>query len=301
VYADDELGVMHGLHNAYPDWKPRGVVDVGANIGGWTTQMQEEIFPGVKTFMVEASPSHTQELEETKKKFAPDVVDYQIAVLSSMDGDTVEFFSGGYSGTGNSIFQEQSKHFKGIKPDLRTTAKLDTLVKKMEHIDYLKLDVQGAELIVLSGATETLKKTTFVQLEVSVIEYNKGGACWHEIDELLRQHGFHFYDSTDYIINENAFHTKAMGQFDVLYIKPSSNFMPKWLVDNNVTFCGSSRAGGQAEGKDNKEKKNVRSTMVFTNTMDSEQHILHAMIGVGTFLAGYLVGRRKTKSIGKMQ
>jgi len=107
---------------------------------------------------------------------------------------------------------------------------------------------QGAELMVLLGAMETLKKATFVQLEVSVIEYNKGGACWHEVDELLRRNGFYFYDTGDHTHNE-AFHTKAIGQFDALYIKPSSDRLPNWLVDHNATFCGMNKEGGRGGGE----------------------------------------------------
>ena len=74
VFADNELGVMRSLKTAYPDWHPRGIVDIGANRGGWTTNVQE-IYPGVKTFMVEASPSHTGILNETKNKFK-NIVDF---------------------------------------------------------------------------------------------------------------------------------------------------------------------------------------------------------------------------------
>ena len=144
VFADNELGVMRSLKTAYPDWHPRGIVDIGANRGGWTTNVQE-IYPGVKTFMVEASPSHTGILNETKNKFK-NIVDFEIAVLSETDGKEVSFFEldNGFGGTGNSMFQEKSQHYDGMKPDLRITTKLDTLLKKhsVEHVDYLKLDVQ---------------------------------------------------------------------------------------------------------------------------------------------------------------
>ena len=243
VQADNEVGVLKELNSAYPDWKPRGIVDVGGNRGGWTTSMQSKIYPGlnISTFMVEASPEHTQELQDVKEKFSP-YVDFKITVLSGKDDDTVEFYSIG--GTGDSMFKENTKHYDDVKPTIRKTAKLDTIVGHMEHIDYLKLDVQGAELMVLQGATETLKRTTFVQLEASVVEYNKGGACWFEIDDFLRKHGFYFYDSSDYSRNTHLFHSKGMGQFDVLYVKPTSPQMPKWLVDNKVSLCGSKREAG---------------------------------------------------------
>lgn len=300
VHANDELHVMRALKDAYKDWKPRGVVDVGANIGTWTQEVQK-IYPDVKTFMLEASPEHTKELEETKNMYGPGVVDFQISVLTSRDGDTVDFYALKDSrGTGNSIFAEQTSFYKGTKPDKRTTAKLDTLVKDMEYIDYLKLDVQGAELIILSGATETLKRTTFVQLEVSVIEYNKGGACWHEIDEFLRQNGFHFYDLGDSIHHEFLFRTKGVGQFDVLYIKPTSDFMPKWLVKKDVKFCGSS-----TEITTKEEATNIRVSSLKANSTTEEtkstgfDHKILLSITFLAFLAGFLVGRTRGKHTSK--
>lgn len=148
VNADNEIGVLMNLHSAYPDWKPRGIVDVGANTGGWTRAVQGEgLYPGVKTFMVEAFSHHSSSLEETKKSFADGVVDYTIAALSSKDGDTVKFHSikNGFT-TGNSMFIEESVHYNNNSDatfDLVNTVKLDTLLEhKMEHVDYLKLDVQ---------------------------------------------------------------------------------------------------------------------------------------------------------------
>lgn len=274
MYADNEVKVLKSLSQAYPDWKPRGIVDVGANRGGWTKAVQRQ-YPGVETFMVEAAASHTEELEATKNMFEPHVVDYQIALLSSADGETVEFYANDGPGTGNSMFLERTKFFENTKPELRTTSKLDSLVKHIEHIDYLKLDVQGAELMVLSGASETLKRTTFVQLEVSIIEYNNGGACWHQIDEVLRMNGFHLYDSGDYMYNDDLYHSKGLGQFDALYIRPSSDFMPNWLVDHDVLFCGS---GGTEKG--------IRAAPMRNGDINMR---LIAVIVIA-FLGGYLVG-----------
>mmetsp|Transcript_20805 Transcript_20805/g.34305 ORF Transcript_20805/g.34305 Transcript_20805/m.34305 type:complete len:339 (-) Transcript_20805:30-1046(-) len=313
VYADDEIKILYKLLLDYPDWKPRGIVDVGANIGGWTTKVQNSL-PGIPTLMVEASTTHKKELEETKQKFSNNVVDYQIAVLSSSDGDIIDFFSLDGKGTGNSMFVEQSHHYKDVKPVQRTTSKLDTLIKNshLDHIDYLKLDVQGAELMVLSGASETLKKVTFVQLEVSVIEYNKGGSCWHEIDEILRHNGFHFYDSSDYIRNEGAFHTKGIGQFEVLYIKQSSAYMPKWLLDHKVQFCGSGR-NNTTRATTEKVQNSVRgektmlanspvvATDASTNTKIQHHTVFSLLSVVTAFLLGYTIGQRRVGVKGLMK
>ena len=60
----------------------------------------------------------------------------------------------------------------------------------MTDLDFIKIDVQGAELIVLKGATKALSRATFVQFEAGAIEYNRGGACTFQVDAFLRQQGF---------------------------------------------------------------------------------------------------------------
>ncbi len=153
--------------------------------------------------------------------------------------------------------------------------------------------------MVLLGATETLKKATFVQFEVSVIQYNKGGACLHEVDALLRNNGFFFYDSSNYMWNPEAFHTMAIGQYDALYVKPSSHHMPSWLVDNKPVFCGSNpeRIG---EGLI-KEEENIRVDATDAATrggmMNDGLHVHHTssvqifFVAIFAFGGGYLVGR----------
>lgn len=146
----------------------------------------------------------------------------------------------------------------------------------------------------LAGATETLKKATFVQLEVSVIQYNKGAACWYEVDAFLRKHGFFFYDSADYARNEDAFHTKALGQFDVLYIKPTSAYMPTWLVDNNLELCGSK--SGNEVSKINSDS----AALEMSSSSMSNNMVLFSLFSA--FLGGYIVGKingNKARGVGK--
>jgi FkbM family methyltransferase len=279
VHADNEIAVLQSLRRAYPEWKPRGVVDVGANKGGWTTKLQQ-LFPNVTTMMIEGSPSHVKQLQETKLKY-DGAVDYQVALLSSTDGGIVEFFDNPDANTGNSMFQENTKYFKDVKPQTRTTSKLDTLVSHMGSIDYVKLDVQGAELLVLSGAEETLKKITFVQLEISIIEYNNGGACWSEINSFLQERGFNLYDIGEINRNWALFNTKGVGQLDLLYIRPDSDFLPQWLLEHKVQFCGSSRKATEPSGY---------------KSIAAGENFHFAILGLVAFGVGYILGRRKDKS-----
>jgi len=70
----------------------------------------------------------------------------------------------------------------------RDTKTLDSLVNG--SVDLLKLDLQGAELHALRGATELLKRTCFVWSEMSFREIYSGQALFADVYHLLRAAGF---------------------------------------------------------------------------------------------------------------
>jgi hypothetical protein len=122
--ADNDVAVLRNLHSSpCPEWKPRGIVNVGIHSGGWSRCLQQE-HPSVTTFVVDASSKHAKSPEEAKKQLAPNV-HCEIAILSKKDGDTIEFHDTG--GAGDSMFVENSVHFKDVKPVQRTAAELDML------------------------------------------------------------------------------------------------------------------------------------------------------------------------------
>lgn len=70
-----------------------------------------------------------------------------------------------------------------------TTVRLDDLAE-VEHVDLLKLDIQGAELSVLENATRQLSDAVMVMTEVSFVTLYEDQPTLGDIDTELRRQGF---------------------------------------------------------------------------------------------------------------
>lgn len=123
-------------------------VDVGAHIGSFTSLLLQ-VSPQGKHVAIEASPSKGAWL---RKRFPS--VDVQSVAVSDSNG--------------TAMFQEDIKFsgFSRLSPEAGNdhcisytveTRRLDDVLNG-RHVDLIKIDVEGLELSVLRGATETIKK-----------------------------------------------------------------------------------------------------------------------------------------------
>ena len=83
-------------------------------------------------------------------------------------------------------------------------------LRGLDHIDFIQMDVQGAEQLVLAGATAMLPHITAIWLEVSVREPYRGQALAADITRLMRRHGFKLAHS--------VYLGDAIGEGDHLYL-----------------------------------------------------------------------------------
>ena len=72
------------------------------------------------------------------------------------------------------------------------THRLDD-IPEARGADFLKLDVQGAELMILENAKEVLRSVSVIQCEVEFIELYEGQPLMADIDSFLRTQGFCFH------------------------------------------------------------------------------------------------------------
>jgi FkbM family methyltransferase len=72
------------------------------------------------------------------------------------------------------------------------TVRLDD-VPDLAGADFMKIDVQGAELAALQGAPRMLRSTVAIQIEVAFEAYYSGQPLFADIDRHLRAEGFWFH------------------------------------------------------------------------------------------------------------
>jgi hypothetical protein len=86
--------------------------------------------------------------------------------------------------------------FAGFEEYGRVTARLPVQTRRLDDIaevprvDYLKIDVQGAELAVFRGARARLARAVAIQTEISFITLYENQPAFGEVDVELRAQGF---------------------------------------------------------------------------------------------------------------
>lgn len=70
------------------------------------------------------------------------------------------------------------------------TQRLDDVLRDIPAVDFLKLDIEGAELMALQGASAVLSRTAVVHAETAFVAFRKGQPLFADVDRCLRGHGF---------------------------------------------------------------------------------------------------------------
>jgi FkbM family methyltransferase len=85
----------------------------------------------------------------------------------------------------------------------------------------VKIDVQGAELDVLTGATEVMNNTEYIILKVSLFNLFKDAPQFSDVIRFMSNRNFVLYDVLDYFYRP---FDGAMSQFDMVFVKENGMF-----------------------------------------------------------------------------
>lgn len=203
-------------HIAQMGFYPNTVIDVGVAQG--TFALYEE-FPKAQLILIEAVREYEPELKEISRKYRGD---YVIAAATSMPGEIVINVHSDHMGGSSVLLETMEGDVNGFQRKINAI-RVDDLIKErnLPGPYLLKVDVQGAELDVLDGASGILDDTQLILLEVSMYQFMKGAPQFYDVIEYMKQHGFAAYDIYGGSVRPLD---GALGQVDIAFVKENGMF-----------------------------------------------------------------------------
>ena len=192
------------------------VLEIGSHYG-WTTREFLRAFRNISIYCFEPDPRN---IAAFKARVRDDRCVLVQAAVSGHDGEAYLHMSSGWPSvprwakvpglatayfaivgrewTASSSIKEsvsRSGHHPWLLFDNTVrvrTLKLDSWVreKSLTHVDFMLIDVQGAEREVIGGATETLESTDYVQTEYGETATYPGAMDRDETVSMMEQHAF---------------------------------------------------------------------------------------------------------------
>jgi FkbM family methyltransferase len=191
-------------------YTPRTMLDIGAHIGTFTRDFLG-VYPGCTPTLMEPNPFCLADLGKLGFE--------QHGVAASSEAGFAEMFLSRewLQSTGASIYRENTAHFRDevVLKQRVEKVRLDDLFAGRKF-DFVKIDTQGSELDVILGGSEVLRQADYILVEVSLVEYNIGGATAEAVFAKLDELGFHCTDVTEFHRLAGV-HNGNLLQIDVLF------------------------------------------------------------------------------------
>jgi FkbM family methyltransferase len=211
------------------------VIDIGAS-NGKRSENGMRTFPNASFLAIEPLREREEALEALKQNHAnfdylltvagdKDAEEVTLVVSDDLDGSTVDGSQGG-------------------EPRIVISRTIDSIVaeKALSGPFLLKFDTHGYEVPILSGAKETLAKTSVVVMEVYNFKITEHSLRFHETCAYMEELGFRCYDIAGPLLRD---YDKAFWQMDLFFyekrlthvcslaiqvIAPQQNRLSRWAV-----------------------------------------------------------------------
>jgi FkbM family methyltransferase len=166
-------------------------VDVGANVGTWSHAFARSMPTSGKGFSFEPS-LHTSEILRKNLKECPNIEVIQIA-LSDVVG-TASFYNDPKSSQLSRINLEPSDNIEQHHTVSVSTIDVELSKRDISYVDFLKIDTEGHDLLVLKGANHYLhsQKIGLIQFEYNR-PWKQTSSTLTAATNLLRGFGYKVY------------------------------------------------------------------------------------------------------------
>lgn len=200
-------GVSYSLKNHQESflWDVTGLVHVGANTGQERDHYRRF---ALDVLWIEPIPEIFEKLKSNTAGYSRQRCVRRL--VTDCDDQIYNFKIANNNGASSSIFH--MKGHKQIWPDVDYTTSMEiagitlpSLLReeRLDPSDYsaLVLDVQGAELCVLRGASPILANFKYVKVEVADFDSYDGGCTLSQIKAFMNEHEFSEFRRSDFVVS----------------------------------------------------------------------------------------------------
>lgn len=194
---------------------PATVIDVGVASG--TPDLYEQ-FPLARHLLVEP----LSEFEPVLKRIARSVAaEYVIAAAGPRSGTITLYVHDDLFGT-STLSEREGSEVIGVPREV-PMARLDDLCRErgLRGPYLIKVDVQGAELSVVEGASGLLDDTEVLILETSLFPFSEDCPQLHDVVKRMKDSGFVVYDIFG---GHHRPLDNALAQIDLVFVKDKGVF-----------------------------------------------------------------------------
>jgi FkbM family methyltransferase len=207
-YLSTPIGIETELNKFFNLKKELIVLDIGS-CEGLDAIKYSRLFPNSKIYAFEALNSNYLSINDNIKSFkVKNIFPFNVA-LSNQNGEADFFVSSGepdndrnnkdwnYGNKSSSLLPPEKTlqvhdwlKFKQKERVKTLTLKSFCKNNKIKLIDFIHMDVQGAELMVLIGAEELISKIKMIWLEVENVELYKDQPLKQDVEKFMKSKGF---------------------------------------------------------------------------------------------------------------
>lgn len=210
----------HRLFRKFPPGAYQTIVDVGAHQGSFT-DLAISYFSPKRVWSVEADPEYAAAL---KQKYADQsMVSVVPCAISNLSGRVKLRINAHRDSSSILPVDEISQRTFGIAMNETGMVEvpawtLDELFQREQiaHVDLMKVDIQGAERMMIEGGESALSKVDLLYIELSFEHFYAGAPLAHEIEALLWDRGFRLRSLHESRLGKNG----ALAYTNALFVRP---------------------------------------------------------------------------------
>jgi FkbM family methyltransferase len=191
--------------------RPRTIFDIGVAAG---TPWLYDAYPEAKYFLIDPTPQSLPFMQDLSQRLNAEVMNI---ALGNSEGTARIKIRPDHSGS--SLFNEvaDTEIVEELEVPMR---RFDSVITDFEQPALLKIDVQGAEIMVLEGIGSRLKDLDVAIVETSLIATLKNGPEFADVVALMKASDFVLFDITGVLRRPLD---QALAQVDAVFVPSYSS------------------------------------------------------------------------------